>query len=172
MPNLKLTNLLSYKEYFAGIAAQHVAIEGYKWGDDVVIKNDNRSNTGRNMLWTVPYEQADYEDNFSDNVHKRKQARVSYLEVRNKELFASIDEQYNQCETIIEEIIARILRDKAGYQQGNDWVMIATEIKSFKTIPVEMTLGSTPYIGYELQMDFMDNSNFQFNTQRWKDTLV
>jgi len=172
MPNLRLTNLLSYKQYFADIANQHVDILQYKWGSDVVAKNDVRSAAAKNMLWAVPYDQADYDDNFSDNINKRKTAKVSYLEVRNSEKFADIDEQFEHCEMIIEEIIARILRDKSGYQQGAEWWMIATEVKGFKTTPVEVTLGSTPWIGYELQMPINDNTNIAFNPQRWKDTLA
>jgi hypothetical protein len=171
MATLKLTNLLSYKNYFAAIATQHVSILGFKWGDEAVISNDNRSNATKNYLWAMPYDDAKYSGPSVDNTFKNKLARVSYLEVRNSAKFSDIDAQFVHCEEIIEDVISRILRDKTGRMVGSDWEMIATSINSFKTSPVQHQEGSTMWLGYDLEMMYQDNTNLQFDPTKWKDTL-
>lgn len=166
---LKLTNLLSYKQYFADIAAQHVSIQGYKWGDKRDVMNDNASDATHNYLWAYPYQETNFNDSFSDNITKEKEATVAYLEVRDSQLFADEDAQYERCEALMDEIIARILRDKKGAQVGDDWVMIATKV-TFKTTPVEMKIGSTSWLGYELKMTFIDNAGLEFDKEKWNDT--
>lgn len=172
MPSLKLTNLLSYKNYFKDLAEKHVDIDGFKWGDDKVIQNDSRSNITRNFLWAVPYEDAKYGDAHSDNIVKRKLARVSYMEARDSKKFSLVEAQFERCEAVMEQIVARILRDKRGAEVAGVWTMLATDVNSFKTMPIESEFSSTPYIGCELQMEFMDNANLAFDAQKWSDTLI
>ena len=170
MPTLKLTGLLAYKNYFADIAAQHVDILGYKWGEKKDVQNDNASDATANYLWAMPYESAQYNDTYSDNQHKTKIAKVAYLEVRDSALFSDEDAQFERCEARMEEIIARILRDKAGLNVAGNWTMIATTISSWKTSPVYMKIGSTAWLGYELEMTFIDNTNLAYNAAKWRDS--
>lgn len=172
MPTLKLTNLVSYRTYFEDIATKHIAINGFKWGSAKVVANDNRSDITNTFLWALPYENVRYQDSMSDNVVKVKRARVSYMEVRNSELFEDEDEQYDACETVIEDIVARLIRDKRGADVAGVWHIIATNLGSYTISPVKETFGSTVYIGWELQLDFIDNTNLAFNTEKWSDTLT
>jgi hypothetical protein len=172
MPSLRLTTLAVYRAYFTDIATQHIDIDGFKWGDKDVVRTHNRSDITSNFLWAIPYENVRYSDSGSDNQVKNKRALVSYLEVRDSELFSSEDAQYDACEVIIEQIIARILRDKRGADVAGTWTMIATSIGSFATKPIEHTIGSTKYIGWELSIEFIDNTNFAFDAQKWNDTLT
>jgi hypothetical protein len=169
---IRLTNMASYKAYFKDIATKHVDIAGYQWGDETVIKTNNRSNITGNFLWARPYEKAQYGDKGSDNVHKRKVALVSYFEARNKTLFSSVEAQVDHCEAIIEEIVARIILDKQGKDVAGVWQMIVTDINSFSTRPVEYEASSTPYIGCELELTFSDNANLEYNKEKWTDTLT
>ncbi len=169
--NLLLTNLMAYKNYFKDIAEKHVDVDGFKWGNKKVLLNDNKSNMPKSIIWALPYEAAKYSGN--TNTHKKKIARVSYLEVRDSKLFTDEDEQYVRCEEHIEEVIARILRDKSGSMVGGEWTMIATSIASWETKPIEnFKLGSTDYLGYELVMEFLDNTNLAFKKEKWNDTLT
>ncbi len=170
--SLKLTNLLSYKTYFADIAAQHIDIAGFKYGDKKVVQNDNRSDITVNFLWVLPYDRASYNDSFSDNTTKSKVARVLYMEARDSKKFEDEDEQLQRCEDRMEEIIARILRDKRGLEVDGEWQMIATSINSMTIVPVEDKIGSTTYLGYQLDMTFMDNANLAFEATKWNDTLT
>lgn len=170
MPQLKLTGLLAYKNYFADIAAQHVDIKGYKWGEKKDVMNDNASEAPVNYLWAMPYDSAQYIDNLSDNAVKTKVATVAYLEVRDSALFTDEDAQFERCEGRIEEILARILRDKKGSDVGGEWTMIVTNINSWKTKPIYMKVGSTAWLGYELEISFSDNTNLEYNPAKWRDS--
>lgn len=170
MPSLKLTNLQAYRAYFADIATQHKEIAGYKWGSDEVMKNDNRSDMAASVLWALPYDGVRYNDSFSDNITKTKKATVSFLQARDSEVFADEEAQYDACETIAEQIIARILRDKRGVDVAGEWHMLATRINTFTLKPVIHTFGSTPYIGWEISLEFLDNANLAFDASKWEDT--
>ena len=167
MPNLKLTNLSAYKAYFQNMATLHKQIDGFKWGDKDVVRNDNLSDMPARFLWAMPYDKVQYGDKSSDNIHKTKVARVAYLVVPASELFADEDAAFEQCEAVIEQIIARILQDKRGADNAGVWEMIVTEIASWSSGPAEHKIGSTRYVGWELQMNFKDNTNLAYDASKW-----
>ena len=166
---LKLTDLLSYKTYAQALATSHKQINGFKWGDADIVRNDVRSDMDTNFLWAAPYEEVTYDATDGDHVLKVKESVMVYLEPRNSELFADIDAQYQACETRAEEILARIERDRRGVQQGNDWVEIITRITSPRLRPVEHLIGSTVYVGFEILLQFMDNSGMIYDPNLWND---
>lgn len=167
MPNIKLTNLAAYKAYFADIATKHKEVDGFKWGDKDVIKNDSRSDMDKRILWASPYNSARYGDKMSDNIHKTKTARVAYFKTSASEKFADIDTTFDECEAVIEQILAKILLDKRGYDVAGVWNMIITDINSWKSGPVDMMIGSTQYYGWELEINFMDNTNLAYDATKW-----
>lgn len=167
MASVKLTNLASYKAYFTAIAASHVDIDGFKWGDKDVIRNDNRSDIAAKVLWATPYDRVRYSDKLSDNVHKMKVARVAYLIIPNSELFADEDAAFDFCEATIEQILAKMKVDKIGKDVAGVWEMIITDLNSWTSGPVEMTIGSTKYIGWELTITFQDPMNLVYNAAKW-----
>lgn len=169
MPTLKLTNLLAYKNYFADLATKHVDINGFKWGDLNVVRNDNLSDVADTFLWVMPYNSGRYADTYSDNLVKVKKARISYLEARNSELFADVDTQYEKCERVIEDLVARLYMDKRGADVAGVWQLIATDMNSFATAPIEHKIGSTVYVGYELTLDFKDNTDLAVDVTKWSD---
>lgn len=167
MPNLRLTNLASYKAYFQAIASSHVDIDGFKWGNKDVIKNDSRSDLVARFLWATPYENARYTDKSSDNVNKIKVARVAYMIVPESELYADEDLAFDACEAVIEQIIAKIMKDKAGQDVAGVWTMLATDPSSWTTGPVEKKLGSTKFIGWEMRINFIDNTSLEYDPSKW-----
>lgn len=167
MPQLKLTDLASYREYFRAIAESHVDIQGFRWGDKDVIRNDNRSSLPPAILWATPYDSAAYEASHDDNTLKRKRARVAYLVVPSSEAFQDIDNAIETAEAVIEQIMARIKQDKAGSTDEGEWYMIATRIASWRGGPVEMKIGSTRYVGWEMEIDFLDNANLEYDPSKW-----
>jgi hypothetical protein len=174
MPKLKLTNLASYKAYFADIATKHLDIDGFKWGNKDVIRNDNRSDLAAKFLWAMPYDNAKYGDKSSDNVHKTKTARVAYMIIPESEKFSDEDAAFDFCEGVIEQILAKMLVDKrgamvaAGDPPVSEWNMIVTDINSWSSGPVEHKLGSTRYIGWELKISFSDNTNLAYDATKWE----
>ncbi len=167
MPTLKLTNLTKYKAYFAAIAASHVAIDGFKWGDKEVVQNDSRSDMAERILWAQPYEAARYQDPGSDNITKVKEAKVAYLKVATSELFSDMDEDFIDCEEVIEDIIAKMIKDKRGAEVDGVWEMISVNIAGITTGPVDTIIGSTKYIGWEMKIPFHDNTNFAYDEAKW-----
>lgn len=167
MANIKLTNLASYRNYFSAIAASHVDIDGFKWGDKDVVRNDNRSDITDSFLWAMPYERARYGDRLSDNIHKYKTARVAYMIVPDSELFADEDAAFDFCEATIEQILAKILLDKRGADNAGVWELLMTEVITWTTGPVEKKIGSTKYIGWELQITFQDPTNLFYDVLKW-----
>jgi len=167
MPNLLLTNLATYKAYFQAIATTNIAINGYKWGDRDVVVNANRANLEDNFLWVQPYENVDYEDSISDNILKRKQATIAFFKVSAGKEYALEDADFEYCESIADQILSKILRDKTGSLIASVWTMIATDIGSVKGAPVETMIGSTVYRGWELKITFMDNTGVSYDASKW-----
>lgn len=167
MPNLKLSNLASFKAYFLAIASAHVDIGGFKWGDADVIRNDNRSGMPSSFLWTQPYENVRYTAVHNDNKQKIKQSRVAYMKVRESEKFADEDADFEFCEAVIEQIIAKIDLDKRGSLTDGEWEMLIASIPSMTTGPVQKTFGSTRYIGWELRIDILENTNLAYDANKW-----
>ena len=168
MPNLYITSLASYRAYAQGLATAHKEIDDFIWGGDDVAQTKNRSSVANRFLWALPYEDVSYSDTGpSDNITKRKRVRMSYLQARNSELFGDEDTQYDACEAVAEQIIARILRDKRGTEIAGTWTLLATRIESFQLRPVEVMLGSTKYIGFEINFDVMDNANVAYDGSKW-----
>jgi hypothetical protein len=166
---LKLTNLLSYKTYAQALATSHKQITGFKWGDADVVRNDNRSNIDSNFLWALPYEEITYDVIDGDHQLKVKEAVMVYLEARNSELFADEDAQYQACETLAEEVVARIERDMRGYDVAGNWTQIISRLNSKRLKPVQHKIGSTPYVGFEIRLEFMDNSGMTYDANLWND---
>jgi hypothetical protein len=166
MSTLKLTNLSSYRQYFQNIATKHKQIDGFKWGDLDVVRNDNRSDIPAAFLWAQPYERVPYSDP-GDNVTKQKKARVAFVKVRTSETFSDIDADYDAAEAIMEQIMAKILLDKYGAQVGANWEQIATSISSWVISPMQYEIGSTKYVGFELEMTFIDNANMEYDATKW-----
>jgi hypothetical protein len=168
MANLKLTNLAAYRAYFEAIAEAHIDVDGFKYGDKDVVTSNNRSDMPARVLWCAPYQGATYLDKGdSDNVVKLKTARVAYLVTPTSELFADEDAAFDLCEATVEQILAKLLKDKAGAMVDGQWEMIATQLNSWKGAPVEMTIGSTKYIGWELSLVFLDNTALAYDAEKW-----
>lgn len=167
MPNINLTHLASYKAYFNSLADQHVDIDGYVYGAKKVIQNDNRSKLSKRFLWAQPYNNVRYSDSNSDNTQKVKQANIAYWKLRESEKFEDEDDDFSFCESVIEDLIGRIMLDKRGSMVGDTWEMVLANIVSINTFPVEETIGSTQYIGWAMKIDFMDNTNLAYNADKW-----
>lgn len=167
MPNLKLSNLASFKAYFQNIALSHVDIGAFKWGDRDVLRNDNRSEMPEKFLWAQYYDNVRYTAVHNDNKQKIKQSRVAYMKVRESEKFADEDADFEFCEGVIEQIIAKMDLDKRGALVNGEWEMIVANISSITTGPVEKKIGSTVYIGWELRIDISENTNLAYDASKW-----
>lgn len=167
MPNVKLSNLASFKAYFAAIALAHKEIAGFKWGDADVIRNDTRSGMPATFLWAQRYDNVRYTAVHNDNKQKIKQARIAFMKVRESEKFTDEDADFEFCEGVVEDIITKLDVDKRGALVEGAWEMIVANISSITTGPVEKLIGSTRYIGWELRIDILDNTNLAYDADKW-----
>lgn len=170
MSKLLLTNLTTFKAYFEDIAVQHINIGGFKWGDKEVIKNDNRSNMPDSFLWVIPYTNVRYQGENVDNMTKVKSATIAFWMVAVGTKFEKVEQDFDFCEQLSEEILARINRDRKGSEVDGEWTQLATQLGSYTGAPVEMEIGSTPYRGWELKIEFLDNMRMAFDASKWQDT--
>lgn len=170
MASLLLTTLKKYREYFQGLATganHHKEIDGYKWGDEDVVQNDNRSDMPERILWAQPYDNSRYTDRNSDNIVKTKGARVAYLKPAASEAFSDIETCVDECEAVMEQILAKMLMDKRGYDVAGVWTMISFDVNGITGQPIEYMLGSTQYYGFELYIPFIDNTNMAYDASKW-----
>jgi hypothetical protein len=172
MPTLKLTDLASCKTYFANIATLHKEVDVFKWGDLELVQKNNRSGmkseTGSRVLWAKPYDGADYQDAGSDNAVKNKLFELRYmLPCRDTAPQSEKEAAATATEAVIEQIVARMLRDKRGGMVGDKWTMVAFRVAGMKTENFEITVGSTHYIGCELQLTFQDNTHLAYDETKW-----
>lgn len=167
MPNLKLTDLASFRTYFSGIATSHKDIAGFKWGDADVIRNDNRSNMPENFLWAMPYDSVRYNGPHADNILKIKRARIAFMKVRSSEKFEDEETDFQYCASVIEQIVAKMFKDLRGELVDNEWTMLVANITTLTTSPVEKKIGATLYIGCELAIDISENANLAYDATKW-----
>lgn len=167
MPNLKLTKLASFKAYFEAIALSHVDIGAFKWGSVDRVRTDNRSALPPAFLWGQYYNNVRYTASHNDNKQKIKRARVAFMKVRESDKFADEDADFEFCEAVVEQIIAKMDLDKRGKLVNGEWEMIVANIASITTGPVEKTIGSTHYIGWELSIDILENTNLAYDASKW-----
>lgn len=167
MPQLRIVDLSTYKAYSQELAIGHRDIAGFKWGDKEVIQTGARSDAAGSFLWAIPYEDSSVSGDV-DHAMKQREVRLAYLQPRASERFADEDAQYEFCEAVIEQLIARLLRDKRGYNNAQgEWVTLSLSVQSIRTAPIEHTLGATRFLGYELRLQVMDNANLVYDATKW-----
>jgi len=167
MPKLKLTNLSDYKQYWTDIATSHKQIDGYYYGDKDVVGNAQKGNAFARFLWITPYENTRYTDALSDNIQKKKKATIAYFKKTPSNKFTDIDTTFQECESVIEDIVSKLILDKKGQDVNGTWTMVTVDINSLQMEPVEEIFGSNHYIGCELSMEFSDNTNISYDPNKW-----
>lgn len=160
---LQLTNLPAFKAYFEAIAigpTHHVDIDGFKFGDrDVAIRNA-KSGMEPRVLWLEWYKPFNIEDELADNILRRKRARLAYMKTATSELESDEATAYDECEKVMEQILAKMLADKRE-------VKIVTTLSSYQLGPFETELGATKYIGCAMDFEFKDNSPLVVDPTKW-----
>ena len=161
--SLQLNTYLGYRAYFENIAQQHVEIQGFRYGDDKVIKTFNRSGLAKVFLHCLPYESARYTGPNIDQQYRRKRARFAILKTRVSDKFEDENADFIFCESIALDIAARMIyRDKPNLN-------VILDINSLEHKPVEDTLGATKYYGIQTEVDVMDNPRMFLDVTKWND---
>jgi hypothetical protein len=166
MATLKLTDLATCKSYFSNIASLHKQIDTFRWGEKDLIQKNNRSNLGARILWVKPYDGADYQGDGTDNIIKNKVLELRYmLPIQNNQ--EAREAAATDTEAVIEQILAKMFRDKRGEIIAGAWTAIVFRVSAIKTDLFEITIASTLYAGCELQITFQDNTHLAYDETKW-----
>ncbi len=154
-----ITDPATYKTYFETIATEHVDIDGFIYGDDDVQKNEIRTWDGIKLWLEDPSRIKPIGPNI-DNLLKEKRCSLWVGGSPPSASFEDIQTFYNQCQTIIEDIISRVLRDR----QNQDLV---TEVTSYEYGRADYNL-STQMVGCRWDFSYHDPSGYPFNEDKWE----
>jgi len=158
---LSLTTISTLKAYFNALAISHVDIDELTFGNDEVIKTTNRSVQQPRPLWVQPYESFSLEDNLDDNILIRKEITLTYLKVPASELFADVQTAKEECEIVMKQVIAKLLKDKRD-------IVFVTQVSNWKGKVDDYKIGATHYVGCELTMEIRDNSGLTYDAAKWQ----
>lgn len=160
---LSISGYLGYREYFKNLAENHVAIEGFKYGSEDVVKNDSRSKLAKVFMHCLPYEKARYSGPNVDQQYRRKQVRYAIMRVRSGATFAHENDDFIFCEDIALQIQARII------YYDKQLLNVIIDQNTTEMMPVSDTIGSTQYYGIEVHFDVMDNPGMMLDRNKWND---
>lgn len=152
-----LTDIASYKSYWENLASDHKLITSFTYGDQDV-QNAEAITWEGTKLWLWPYGPVRVVDNLGDNYMQQKEGSV-FVGGPEPEAYEDQDTRFNQCETIVKQLISRMLRDRAAgtlITRVNNWTFERSEIDL-----------STKMIGYQLRFFFDDPTGFEYNENDW-----
>ncbi len=157
---LSLTTISTLKTYFNALAISNVDIDELKFGNDEVIKTSNRSDIAARPLWVQEYEAFTFEDNIADNILISKEITLTYLKVPTDESFANIQAAQEECELVMKQVIAKLLKDKRE-------VLLVTQVSNWRGEVGMAMIGSTKYCMCELTMQIKDNAGLIYDAAKW-----
>jgi hypothetical protein len=157
-----LTDFQSYQDYFAAIAAGHVDISGYLFGDEGVPNNDLKAwPRNQKKLWLEPYAPTQVIGPNVDNMIKQKAGVLMVGGPVADNKFSTSQQLFKACEIIVEQIIAKMDLDlRAG--------TLLTSFASLKYGQAEHAFSATRLVGCRLDFTFQDPSGFVYDENKWQ----
>ena len=154
-----LTDNDAYENYFRALATQHKEIDGFLYGDEDVQLNATRAWKGI-KLWLEEPNRARPVGPNTDNLLKDKRCSLWVGGSPPSSKYADVQAYYNKCEKIVEDIIARVLRDR----QNQDLV---SEITSYEYGMARYTL-STELVGCRWDFSYLDPTGYPYKEENWQ----
>lgn len=156
-----LSDLSKYKAYFALIASQHKSLGADKFifGDVEVGQSEAAEWSGK-KLWALPADKSRLQDQLSDNLILAREATIWVGGSSASEKFEDEDAFYVECETIIKQIISRMMVDK---YEGK----LSTPFANASIQRADMMISSTHFIGCEFVFTILDPTGFEYSEGDW-----
>lgn len=151
----------TYKTYFEALATSHNDISHFEFANEERLTKILRSQEVAKVLWCEPYEQVQLLDSHHDNTLEQYPCSL-VVAGKKPELFDDQDQHYSDCETIVKDIIAKMLLD---YQ--SDPQVLSTELSSYKFGRAEATFGSIIMYGCKLDFNFKAPAEITYNPSKW-----
>lgn len=157
---IDFTNPTAIKDYFEALAASHVDIDNFVFGDKLVMGNDVRSTEYGTILWLDYHQPVQLIDRKSDDIEGRIPDTLMILKVA-PELFEDQESAVDDTEIIVRDIISKLYKDN---QEGE----ITTELDGYKFGETEVTFGSTRFIGTRLDFNLIRPEKLIYNQAKWQ----
>ncbi len=147
--------------YFTAIAASHVDINSFQYGDFDVMNSKVKSSLMLPVLWMHPYQPVRITDDRSDNETGVKQISLYLYAKANSEAFADRDTKYKELEAIVRDILGKMKKD---WNEGT----IQTDINGFQYGEADTTIfGATNFVGCRLDINFRIPMRLEYNEDKW-----
>jgi len=151
----------SLRQYFSNVAASHVDINSFKFGDIDVILNSMKSDLSLPVLWLQVHDPVTIIDNLSDNFMGDKKTSIYIMDSAPDETFSNRQAKYVELESIARDIISKILLD---WNNGD----IFTRFSNFVYGPMEDIKGSVRLIGCRIDLNFQVPMRLVYNEAKWQ----
>ncbi len=158
---LSLADFNTYKSYFLALSGSHVDITDFVFADEMEMNSIIRSAKLGKVMWLDPYDQVQLLDSISDNFIEQYPGALTVASAKPGK-FADQDILYQECESIVKDVIAKLLMD---YQA--DPQVLVTQLSSYKFAPAEATFGATTLYGCRLEFTFTAPAGLTYNPAKW-----
>jgi hypothetical protein len=155
-----LTDFQSYQDYFEAIATSHIAMDGFMFGDEDIAINKGRVWKGK-QLWLEPWQPVKINDQKSDNYLKEKKGSLWVGGAPPSAKFQDRLDYFRACEIIVEDIIAKMLKDRTEE-------LLITQLTTYTYGMGEFTFSSTPMMGCRFDFIYQDPSGFPYDETKWQ----
>lgn len=155
-----LSDAAKYKTYFQALATQNKLLGAtkYLYGDLEIGQSDAADWVGK-KLWAWPATRARGSSEHDNNYFTRE-GTIWIGGPCTSELFAEEDTFYFECESLMKQIVSRILRDLTES-------VLSTRLSTYTMQRSDMTIGATKFIGCELLFSFDDPDDLEYDENDW-----
>lgn len=155
-----LATFTEFHDYFAAIAASHVDIAGFRFGDKEVVQCASRSTLPPVTLWVENYEPVTIQDSRSDNFNGDIRFTMAIM-APMPGAWADQRTLYSALEVIAKDIISKMLKD------WNDGLMQA-QINGWKYGWAEISLGATSMLSCRMDLSILRPERLVYNELKWE----
>lgn len=148
------------KNYFEALAASHVDIDEFVYGDNDVIQGIVKSRELGTFLWLTYKSEIQLLDSISDNILGKIPNTLMVLAKAPSELHADQETTTGNSEIIVRDIISKLYLD---YQSGE----ITTELGGYKFGEAEPVFGANKFIGTWLDFNIIRPEKLIYNPAKW-----
>lgn len=158
-----LSDLATYKQYFKTIAESNNLLlqEGtdqYLYGDIEIGINEAASWKGK-KLWAMPAHRARGAGE-NDNYYFRREGTI-WVGGPAPDKFEEQDTYYEACQTIIKQIISKMIADFTNSK-------LSFHLNTSTIERTLLTLSATHIVGCEFTFFFDDPDDIEFNQEQWQ----
>ena len=156
-----------YRDYWKAIAAAHVDIETFCYGDDERFQQQeaNAALTGW-ILWVDEPQPATIQG-MNDGFVEQQVAPVAVIQAMAKDgtTHANQDAVFQTAKEISTDVLSRVYRDKSNRAAK----LIMAEVLNTRRGKFDTVINSTRFVGYLLEIPLRHPVDLSYNAAKWND---